>query len=163
MSVKPIFANRGSSSFGMGEANSTNSKPCSPIGFSTNSVMDRQRPSDSALVVTRLLPETIGKPHSEYTRFVHRLTQIEVVLVGIDHRILIREVGDIELRQPLGIDLIKTNAEVHDRIAWLQYARQSVGAARLQVVPHISLVSDVVLNVPMQSVADCLLIPDVTA
>src|SRR5437868_15503200 len=36
---KPSFSKKGSSRFGVGEANSTNSKPISPIGFSNRSVM----------------------------------------------------------------------------------------------------------------------------
>src|SRR5574338_656371 len=37
--VNPIFSNRGSSTWGAGDANSTNSKPMSPIGFSKRSAM----------------------------------------------------------------------------------------------------------------------------
>src|SRR5438105_11857539 len=36
-SVKPIFSNTGSSTLGSGEANSTNSNPIKPIGFSNRS------------------------------------------------------------------------------------------------------------------------------
>src|SRR5437867_9718137 len=36
-SVKPIFSNKGSSTLGWGDANSTNSNPIKPIGFSNRS------------------------------------------------------------------------------------------------------------------------------
>src|SRR5689334_14920399 len=38
-SVKPSFSNSGSSRWGVGEANSTNSKPINPIGLSNRSAM----------------------------------------------------------------------------------------------------------------------------
>ena len=38
-SEKPIFSNKGSSTFGVGEANSTNSNPIKPMGLSNTSAM----------------------------------------------------------------------------------------------------------------------------
>jgi len=81
----------------------------------------------SLFATLALIAELVGKPNSEYAWLIHRLAQVEVALVGINHRILIGEIADVELGIPMGVDLIKTKTQVHDRIAWLQYARQAIG------------------------------------
>src|SRR5713226_2788515 len=50
----------------------------SPVLRNTPQMHRSQRQSDSIFGVTRLLAESIGKPHPEYAWLIHRLTQIEV-------------------------------------------------------------------------------------
>src|SRR5882724_1694826 len=100
------------------------------------------------------LAPAVAYPRTEHARLVPRLTQVEVALVGVDDRVLVRQVGDVKFSHPMACGLIEAKTQIHDRVARLQNARKTIGPVRLQGIPHVAFVRDVELAVSPEAIVD---------
>src|SRR5271170_6112776 len=60
------------------------------------------------------LAPAVAQPQPDHALLVACLAQVVVTLVGVDDRVLVGEVGDVEFGQPMGVDLIETDTHIAD-------------------------------------------------
>ena len=96
------------------------------------------------------LAESVVEAQAKDTGFVRRLSQIEVACIAEDKRVLVGEIGDVDLCQPMTALGIQPEAKIHDAVARLQNTRKTVGTLDVKVVPHRPLVGDIELCLAAQ-------------
>ena len=154
-----------------GYANAPVARP--DIAVAATRKNDGSKPSAPPLAIGKALPgalfrigfltEAVIEAQAEHAWLICRLAQIEVAGVAVDNRVLVSDVGDIELGEPVGPFRVQPEAQVHDGVARLQDARKTVGPRDVQVIPHVALVGDVKLRVAPQVFAQRVLVAQVRA
>src|SRR4029077_5911840 len=110
------------------------------------------------------LAPAVADSQAEHARLIGRVANVEVAGVGVDDRVLVREVGDEELGKPALAARVQAKAQIHDGVGRLQEARQvEILCLGVGGIPHCALVSHVELYVAVQRGAERMLVAGVPA
>src|ERR1700722_8196192 len=95
--------------------------------------------------------ESILQSYAKDARLIGGLAPIVVVLIGVDHRARIAEIGDIRLDAPAIPGVIQSPADVAQGVGRLQATAGRTQRAGIQIAPHVAGIGNVELSIGVEA------------